>query len=168
VLVKGSLPSGAQWGTRAPAGCALAITAPFYAKGLRDEGPGPDVRVDAAGAAYEAIAAGWVALMIRWRPGRRAIDAAEAIALMEAAYLVNAALCLLGFVGEREVGWYVTLAASPAFAAHVVGPACDIPAGDTITDPSLARLADGSWLMAMSRGQQTVMARSADGVRFAV
>jgi hypothetical protein len=50
----------------------------------------------------------------------------------------------------------------------VVGSAYDIPAGDMITDPSLARLADGSWLMAMSRGQQTVMARSADGTRFAV
>jgi len=50
----------------------------------------------------------------------------------------------------------------------VVGSAYDIPAGDMITDPSLARLADGSWLMAMSRGQQTVMARSADGIRFTV
>ena len=48
----------------------------------------------------------------------------------------------------------------------VVGAAYDIPAGDTLTDPSLARLSDGSWLMAMSRGQQTVMARSGDGLRF--
>jgi hypothetical protein len=50
----------------------------------------------------------------------------------------------------------------------VVGSAYDIPAGDTITDPSLARLTDGSWLLAMSRGNQAVMARSADGTRFAV
>jgi hypothetical protein len=50
----------------------------------------------------------------------------------------------------------------------VVGSAYDIPTGYTITDPSLARLADGSWLMALSRGQQTVMARSADGLRFTV
>jgi hypothetical protein len=53
-------------------------------------------------------------------------------------------------------------------AFTVVGPAYDIPAGDTLTDPSLARLTDGSWLMAMSRGQQTVMARSGDGLRFGV
>jgi hypothetical protein len=39
-------------------------------------------------------------------------------------------------------------------------------ADDTTTDPSLARLGDGTWLMALSRGQQTVMARSADGLRF--
>lgn len=34
------------------------------------------------------------------------------------------------------------------------------------TDPSLLRLADGSWLMAASQGQATILARSADGVRF--
>lgn len=34
------------------------------------------------------------------------------------------------------------------------------------TDPSLVRLADGSWLMAASQGQATVLARSADGLRF--
>jgi hypothetical protein len=53
-------------------------------------------------------------------------------------------------------------------AFTVVGPAYDIPAEDTLTNPSLARLTDGSWLMAMSRGQQTVMARSGDGLRFGV
>jgi hypothetical protein len=41
-----------------------------------------------------------------------------------------------------------------------------IPDADTLTDPSLARLPDGSWLMAISRGQQTVMTRSSDGLRF--
>jgi hypothetical protein len=50
----------------------------------------------------------------------------------------------------------------------LLGSAHDIPAGDTITNPSLTRLGDGSWLMAMSRGQQTVRARSADGLRFTV
>jgi hypothetical protein len=48
----------------------------------------------------------------------------------------------------------------------VVGPAIRLPEGDTTTDPSLLRLPDGSWLMAMSRGQQTVLARSADGLSF--
>jgi hypothetical protein len=51
---------------------------------------------------------------------------------------------------------------------NVVGPAIRLPEGDTITDPSLLRLADGSWLMAMSRGQQTVLALSTDGLSFTV
>lgn len=123
VLVKGSLPPGAQWGARALAGCAMAITALFYAKGLRNEGPGHGVYEWLMRLVPLAIAAGWAALMIRWRPGPTAAQAAEAIALMEAAFLVNAALCLLGFAGEREIGWYVTLAVSAAFAAHVVAAA---------------------------------------------
>jgi len=67
------------------------------------------------------IAAGWVVLVLRWRPGPAAAHTAKAIALMETAFLVNAAFCLLGFVSEREIGWYVTLAVSAAFAAHVIG-----------------------------------------------
>lgn len=34
------------------------------------------------------------------------------------------------------------------------------------TDPSLTRLADGTWLMAASQGQATVLARSSDGLTF--
>lgn len=37
----------------------------------------------------------------------------------------------------------------------------------TGTDPSVARLSDGSWLMAISLGQQSIFARSSDGVSFA-
>lgn len=36
------------------------------------------------------------------------------------------------------------------------------------TDPSLTQLKDGSWLMAVSQGANTVLARSADGLRFEV
>lgn len=50
----------------------------------------------------------------------------------------------------------------------VVAAAVEFGAGDTTTDPSLLQLPDGTWLMAMSRGQQTVLARSADGLRFAL
>jgi hypothetical protein len=46
-----------------------------------------------------------------------------------------------------------------------VGPALRLPENDVVTDPSLLRL-DGSWLMALSRGQQTILARSADGLAF--
>ena len=123
IIVKGSLPPGAHWGARALAGCAMAITALFYAKGLRDEGPAPGVYGWLMLLVPLAIAAGWAALMFRWRPGPTATRAAEAVALMEAAFLVNAALCLLGFAGEREIGWYVTLAVSAAFAAHAVATA---------------------------------------------
>ncbi len=38
---------------------------------------------------------------------------------------------------------------------------------DTVTtDPSLVQLKDGSWLMAVSQGQTTVLARSSDGLSF--
>jgi hypothetical protein len=37
---------------------------------------------------------------------------------------------------------------------------------ESLTDPSVVRLPDGTWLMAMSHGQQTVIARSADGLGF--
>jgi hypothetical protein len=47
----------------------------------------------------------------------------------------------------------------------VVGAALRL-SDDSSTDPSLARLADGSFLMAHSRGQQTVISRSSDGRTF--
>jgi hypothetical protein len=46
------------------------------------------------------------------------------------------------------------------------GPAFVWSAGESYTDPSVVPLADGSWLMAISLGQQTVMARSNDGLTF--
>jgi len=49
----------------------------------------------------------------------------------------------------------------------VRGAAITFASGELITAPSIVRLADGTWLMAMSLGQQTVMARSADGLTFA-
>jgi hypothetical protein len=47
------------------------------------------------------------------------------------------------------------------------GVAATLPSGELLTDPSVVRLADGTWLMAMSLGQQTVLARSSDGLAFA-
>jgi hypothetical protein len=46
------------------------------------------------------------------------------------------------------------------------GPAFTWTTGETYTDPSVVPLADGSWLMAISLGQQTVIARSSDGLVF--
>lgn len=48
----------------------------------------------------------------------------------------------------------------------VVGAALTFPAGDMTTDPSLVQLPGGAWLMALSRGQTTVLARPSDGRRF--
>jgi len=48
----------------------------------------------------------------------------------------------------------------------VAGAALTLSPSDIATDPSLARVADGSWLMAISRGQQTMLARSAAGISF--
>jgi hypothetical protein len=45
------------------------------------------------------------------------------------------------------------------------GPAFVWSGGEPFTDPSVVRLSDG-WLMAISLGQQTVIARSSDGLRF--
>jgi len=99
----------------------LAVFAVFIVGALRDDRPGGDLELWLVLLVPLAIAAGWVVLVLRWRPGPRAAQAAEAIALMEAAFLVNAALCLIGFVSEREIGWYVTLGVSAAFAANVIG-----------------------------------------------
>ena len=120
-LVQGGLPPGAQWGARALAGCAVAVFAVFIVGGLRDDWPGGDLESWLMLLVPLAIAAGWVVLVLRWRPGPAAAHTAEATALMEAAFLVNAAFCLIGFASEREIGWYVTLAVSAAFAAHVIG-----------------------------------------------
>jgi len=38
--------------------------------------------------------------------------------------------------------------------------------GPQTTDPSVIQLPDGSWLMAVSQGQRTALARSADGIRY--
>ena len=37
---------------------------------------------------------------------------------------------------------------------------------ETVTDPSVTRLSTGTWLMAASRGQQSLLARSSDGATF--
>ena len=46
------------------------------------------------------------------------------------------------------------------------GTALTFAATETLTDPSLLSLADGTWLMAISNGQHTIIARSADGLTF--
>lgn len=48
---------------------------------------------------------------------------------------------------------------------QVLGTALTIT-GETWTDPSLARLRSGRWLMAISAGTNTVLARSTDGLAF--
>ena len=48
----------------------------------------------------------------------------------------------------------------------VLATALTYPASELLTDPSVVRLADGSWRMAVSWGNRTIMARSADGLAF--
>lgn len=48
----------------------------------------------------------------------------------------------------------------------IVGRAIRFQDQELVTDPSVTPLRDGSWFMAVSRGQQTVTARSADGLAF--
>ena len=123
-LLERSLQPGAQWAARVLAGCAMAPTALFYAEAVREA----NFSSSSLGEwlwllGPLALAVGWVALMIRWRPGGRAIGAGEAIALMEAAFLPNAFLCLVAFTDQRQIGWYVSIAVSAGFAAHVVATA---------------------------------------------
>jgi hypothetical protein len=46
------------------------------------------------------------------------------------------------------------------------GTALPFGATEMLTDPSLLALDDGTWLMAISSGQNTIIARSADGLAF--
>lgn len=49
---------------------------------------------------------------------------------------------------------------------EVAARAIRFPETEMTTDPSVVQLRDGSWLMAVSRGQQTIMARAQDGLAF--
>lgn len=44
--------------------------------------------------------------------------------------------------------------------------ALELRSDELMTDPSIVQLRDGSWRMAISLGQQTVLARSTDGISF--
>jgi len=48
----------------------------------------------------------------------------------------------------------------------MVGRALSLPEASNLTDPSVVPLGDGSWLMALSHGSQTRLARSSDGWSF--
>lgn len=48
----------------------------------------------------------------------------------------------------------------------VVSTAFRVSAGELLTDPSVTRLSSGAWLMAISAGMRTVLARSNDGLAF--
>lgn len=62
-------------------------------------------------------------------------------------------------------GWTMCIAdGADGLAFATRGPA--ITFDRETTDPSLVRLADGTWLMAASQGRTTILARSADGLRF--
>jgi hypothetical protein len=123
-LLERSLQPGAQWAARVLAGCAMAPTALFYAEAVREANFSSSSLGEWLWLLVPLVlAAGWVALMIRWRPGRRDAGAPEAIALMEAAFLPNAFLCLVAFTDQRQIGWYVSIAVSAGFAAHVVATA---------------------------------------------
>jgi hypothetical protein len=49
---------------------------------------------------------------------------------------------------------------------RTLGMAIDLRGRELITDPSVVQLRDGGWLMALSAGQTTILARSGDGVSF--
>jgi hypothetical protein len=78
-------------------------------------------------------------------------------------------LAYLGSFGPpgSTAAWAMCLAeSSDGVNFRLLGQAISFTDAQT-TDPSIARLDDGTWLMAVSQGQATVLARSSDGRSFA-
>lgn len=72
---------------------------------------------------------------------------------------------LAGFQGQSERA--VCLAESDdGESFRTLGMAVDLRGTETITDPSVIPLPGGAWLMALSAGQSTVLARSENGLAF--
>ncbi len=70
--------------------------------------------------------------------------------------------------GGGAGGWTMCLADSTdGVNFTVIGQALRFTDA-TSTDPSIVQLANGDWLMAVSQGQNTVLAKSADGLRYEV
>ena len=78
-------------------------------------------------------------------------------------------LTYLGNLGPPRPGaseWNICIADSEdGVRFTLVGRAVRFT-GTVTTDPSIMRMPDGSWLMAVSQGQTTALARSADGLRY--
>jgi len=79
-------------------------------------------------------------------------------------------LFYLGNLGPPQLGadkpWYICSADSEdGRSFKLTGRAIQFT-GEPTTDPSVTRLSDGSWLMAVSRGPNTLLARSKDGLSF--
>lgn len=71
--------------------------------------------------------------------------------------------------GSTQTRGFCIAESSDGLEFQTVATAVNLSTSSSIdTDPSVTQLRDGSWLMAFSRGQQTVLARSADGLAFAV
>lgn len=81
----------------------------------------------------------------------------------------NVRMTYLGNLGPPRPGaseWNICIADSEdGIRFTLVGRAIRF-IGPQTTDPSVIRLPDGSWLMAVSQGQRTALARSSDGLRY--
>jgi hypothetical protein len=89
----------------------------------------------------------------------------------DATLLPDGRIRLAFFLGFGAPGAATTRAMCIAESADGInftmkGTAFPFVATESLTDPSLLALDDGSWLMAMSNGGNTIIARSADGLAF--
>ena len=79
-------------------------------------------------------------------------------------------LFCLGNLGPPQPGtgkpWHICAADSEDGVSFKLAARAIQFTGEPTTDPSVTRLSDGSWLMALSQGQKTVLARSKDGLAF--
>lgn len=73
-----------------------------------------------------------------------------------------------GTAGASQVRAFCVAESTDGLQFQTVATAVDLGSSTSDTDPSVTRVRDGSWLMASSRGQQTVLARSADGLSFTI
>lgn len=79
-------------------------------------------------------------------------------------------LTYLGNLGPPQPGsskpWNICMADSTDGLNFTLAGLAIQFTGEATTDPSVTRLTDGSWLMALSQGQKTILARSSDGLHF--
>jgi hypothetical protein len=104
---------GERWLVWILASCALALTTVFLAWGgyqmaAKGELSPESISILAAGTSSGIIGlafTGWL-----WRRRRR--PEVVATAILYTGFLVNAALCLVGFARDRDLGWYLTFVAA--------------------------------------------------------
>jgi len=122
------LSTGERWGGRLLAAAAIGVTGWFYL-GTSFDGEWPSRASEwlllewLSFLAPLVILIGGAALTARALRTRRAPEGLDSIVMMEVAYLANAALCLLAFADQLEIGGYLVLLTSVVYGSHALAVA---------------------------------------------